>query len=113
LIEWLPTGEARVNARMAVDEVNELLSANLPESDDWDSIGGLILDELGHVPSEGESVEINAWRLTAERVQGRRIGRVRLTPPSDHDAENGADGIEATLRRIAASRGIGAEGLST
>jgi Transporter associated domain len=33
---------------------------------------------LGHVPTEGESVESNGHRLWAERVQRRRIGRVRI-----------------------------------
>jgi CBS domain containing-hemolysin-like protein len=101
-IEWLPTGDARVNARMALDEVNELLNAELPESDDWDSIGGLVLDLLGHVPAEGETVEVGGWRLTAERVQGRRIGRVRLgrkegTPPM----RDAGGTVEATMRRLA------------
>ena len=111
LIEWLPTGEARVNARMAVDEVNDLLRANLPESEDWDSIGGLLLNVLGHVPTEAETVEVAGWRLSAERVQGRRIGRVRLVatrPASDtggtDSAEEGRGTVEATLRRLAESR---------
>src|SRR6202011_2439965 len=64
LIEWLPDGDSRVNARMAVDELNDLLHAHLPESDDWDSVGGLVLNLLGHVPSEGESVDVAGWRLT-------------------------------------------------
>jgi CBS domain containing-hemolysin-like protein len=80
LIEPLPGGDLRVNARVPVDEVNELIQADLPEGDDWDSIGGLLLSELGHVPAEGESVVIGQWRLTAQRVQGRRIGRVRISP---------------------------------
>ena len=105
LIEWLPSGDSRVNARMAVDEVNELLHARLPEGDDWDSIGGLVLHLLGHVPAEGETVEIAGWRLVAERVQGRRIGRVRLSRGDGHaDAEDADAGVEATLRRLAASR---------
>jgi CBS domain containing-hemolysin-like protein len=62
---------------MALDEVNDLIHAQLPEGD-WDTIGGLLLSELGHVPAEGESVEVDSWQLTAQRVQGRRIGRVRL-----------------------------------
>jgi putative hemolysin len=78
LIEALSTGEYRVHARMAVDEVNELLHAELPEGD-WDSIGGLVFNALGHVPSEGEAVHVDGFRLTAEKVQGRRIGRVRIT----------------------------------
>ncbi|MEO7570938.1 MAG: transporter associated domain-containing protein, partial [Acidimicrobiales bacterium] len=69
--------DVRVNARMALDEVNELMRAQLPEGD-WDTIGGLLLSELGHVPSEGESVEVAGWELSAQRVVGRRIGRVRI-----------------------------------
>jgi CBS domain containing-hemolysin-like protein len=83
MMEPLPGGAVRVNARMAVDEVNELLHAHLPEGD-FDTMGGLLLSELGHVPAEGERVEVGGWELTAQRVQGRRIGRVRIVrlPPS-------------------------------
>ena len=77
LIEPLPDGDYRVSARMAIDEVNDLLRAQLPEGD-WDTIGGLLLAKLGHVPVEGESVEVDGWRLMAQRVVGRRIGRVRI-----------------------------------
>lgn len=77
MIEPLPGGDVRVNARMSLDEVNDLIHAQLPEGD-WDTIGGLLLSELGHVPVEGEVVEVDGWQLTAQRVQGRRIGRVRL-----------------------------------
>jgi CBS domain containing-hemolysin-like protein len=77
-VEPLPGGDVRINARMPVDEVNDLLHARLPEGD-WDSIGGLLLSELGHVPSEGEAIVVDGWQLTAERVQGRRIARVRIS----------------------------------
>jgi putative hemolysin len=79
MIEPLPDGGVRVNARMPIDEVNDLLHAELPEGD-WDTIGGLMFHLLGHIPHEGESVESDGHLLHAERVQGRRIGRVRITP---------------------------------
>jgi len=108
LIEWLPNGDSRVNARMPVDELNDLLHARLPESDDWDSVGGLLLNVLGHVPSSGEAADVDGWRLTAERVQGRRIGRIRVTRVGGQEElpeeESGA-GVQATLRRLAAARG--------
>ncbi|HZQ28674.1 MAG TPA: hemolysin family protein [Acidimicrobiales bacterium] len=88
-VEPLPGGNVRVNARMPIDEVNELLHADLPDGD-WDTIGGLVFNLLGHVPSEGESVEVDGYQLTAEKVQGRRIGRVRivrLSPPEEARAE--------------------------
>ncbi len=77
-VEALPNGDVRVNARLPIDELNELLDADLPEGD-WDTVGGLLLNALGHVPTEGESVVVDGHRLTAERVQGRRIGRVRVS----------------------------------
>jgi len=78
MVELLPSGDVRVNARMPVDELNDLLKAELPEGD-WDSIGGLMFHELGHVPEEGESVVIAGVELHADRVQGRRISRVRIS----------------------------------
>ena len=77
MAEPLPGGAYRVNARMPLDEVNDLLRAYLPEGD-WDTVGGLLFSSLGHVPGNGESVDIDGWRLTASRVQGRRIGIVRI-----------------------------------
>ncbi len=78
-VEALPGGAVRVNARMPIDEVNELLDAEFPEGD-WDTIGGFVFNLLGHVPAEGEAAEYDGRRLTAEKVQGRRIGRVRIAP---------------------------------
>jgi magnesium and cobalt exporter, CNNM family len=92
--EKLDDGTFVVNARMPVDEVNELLDdesqTELPEGDDWDTVGGLLYSLLGHVPSEGECAEVDGHRLTAERVQGRRIGRVRISilPSGVHRADH-------------------------
>jgi putative hemolysin len=77
-VEQLANGDVRVTARMSIDQVNELVGAELPEGD-WDTVGGLVYSLLGHVPTEGESVDSDGHRLTAERVQGRRIGRVRIS----------------------------------
>jgi CBS domain containing-hemolysin-like protein len=77
-VEPLPGGDVRVDARMPVDELNELLSLELPEGD-WDTVGGLLFSRLGHVPAEGEVLDVDGHSLRAERVVGRRIGRVRIS----------------------------------
>ncbi|HMK62670.1 MAG TPA: hemolysin family protein [Acidimicrobiales bacterium] len=82
--ENLGEGEVSVSARLAVDELNELLDAELPEGD-WDTVGGLLFNLLGRVPVQGESVDVDGVHLVAERVQGNRIGRIRATvsrPPA-------------------------------
>ncbi|MDQ1394684.1 MAG: magnesium and cobalt exporter, family, partial [Acidimicrobiaceae bacterium] len=85
-MERINEHEVRVTARMAIDDLNELLGTDLPEGD-WDTVGGLIYGLLGHVPIEGESVDFEGLQLIAERVQGRRIGRVRVVTPGQASAD--------------------------
>lgn len=68
----------RVNGRMPVDELESLISEDLPEGD-WDSVGGLLLNLIGHVPESGESVGLGGYRLCAEVVKDRRIDLVLVT----------------------------------
>jgi putative hemolysin len=89
--EQLPDGTLVVPARMTLDEVNDLLGdSELPEGD-WDTIGGLVYSQLGHIPTEGEEVESHGHRLVAEDVEGRRIGRVRILPPVHAESDSGED----------------------
>lgn len=76
-VEHLEEGRVRVSARMPIDEVNEIVGADFPEGD-WDTVGGLLFDALGHVPVEGETVVVDGYRLRADRVAGRRIDRVYI-----------------------------------
>jgi putative hemolysin len=77
-IERLSADELSVDARLPIDELGDLLDVEFPEGE-YDTVGGLLLDLLGHVPEEGESVDFDGYRLTAEKVMGRRIGRVRIS----------------------------------
>jgi CBS domain containing-hemolysin-like protein len=74
-IEPTADGRFRVNGRLSVDELNEFLESELP-SEEWDTVGGLMMGILGHLPSQGEQCEFDGLRFTAERVQGRRISKV-------------------------------------
>lgn len=68
-----------VDARLSVDELADLVGRDLPNGD-WDTVGGLVLALAGRVPSEGESFEVDDLTVIAERVQGRRVSQVRVTP---------------------------------
>ena len=81
LSQPLACGGLRVHGRMPVDELNELLDETLPDGD-WDTVGGLIFDALGHVPEVGETVELAGRQFGVEQVVGRRITRVRIGAPT-------------------------------
>ncbi|HEX6424608.1 MAG TPA: hemolysin family protein [Acidimicrobiales bacterium] len=92
IVEPLPGGGIRVHGRTPLDQVNDILRARLPEGD-WDTIGGLVYDRVGHVPVEGETVPVSGWLLTAQRIQGRRIGRVSITPDPRTPDRAGVDAV--------------------
>jgi len=85
-VERLPDGSLRVPGRTPIDEVSEALGTELPD-EEWDTVGGLILNLLGHVPDEGETVRFLGLELRTERVQGRRIASVRITRVAEVDAD--------------------------
>ncbi|HYV00857.1 MAG TPA: hemolysin family protein [Actinomycetota bacterium] len=68
----------RVNGRLSIDDVNELLDVNLPH-DEWDTVAGLMYGLLGAVPTQGETVSFDDLEFTAEKVQGRRIAKVLIS----------------------------------
>ncbi len=90
-VERCPDGSVVVSARYAVDDADDLLGAHLPQGA-WDTVGGLVLDLVGRVPDEGDSVEVDGFRLTALDVHGRRIGRVRIEPTVRVASSDDADG---------------------
>jgi magnesium and cobalt exporter, CNNM family len=74
-VETVDEDTLRVNPRLAVDELGELLDSELPEGE-WDSVGGLLVGTLGRVPSEGDKVALPGLEIEVEKMRGRRIARV-------------------------------------
>ncbi|MDX1620789.1 MAG: hemolysin family protein [Nitriliruptorales bacterium] len=86
LIEMLDDGHVRVDARLPVDELNELMDTELPD-EDWDTVGGLVLGTLGRVPAEGETLDIDGLHIFTERVQGRRVSKVVVNRRDEPEPE--------------------------
>jgi len=68
----------RVDARLPVDDLNELLGTDL--STDADSVGGLFTDVAGRIPEIGESMVIEGLRFTVTERQGTRIRQLAVEP---------------------------------
>jgi magnesium and cobalt transporter len=71
-----------VPALTRIDEFNEVFGTRLLD-DEYDTIGGLVLHELGHMPRRGETVEIGGLELKVIRADRRRIDTLRVTAPRD------------------------------
>ena len=78
LVEPIDDDTIRVDAKMQISEVNELLDADLPH-EEWDTVGGLVFDLTGRVPVQGETVRYDSIEFLTERVTGRRIKKVIIT----------------------------------
>ncbi len=79
-IQVLPGGQVLVDASVNVGHLNEELDLELPE-EGWDSLGGLVFGTLGRVPAQGDTVEVAGVSMRVQRVDGRRILRVRMHLP--------------------------------
>ena len=88
-IEQVSDGVFRVDGKMPIDEVNEILDIELPD-EEWDTVGGLLLGLMGEIPDEGDTVDFQGVTFTAERVNGRRIAKVLINrPPSEEPVATG------------------------
>ena len=70
--------EALMDARVPFEEVREAFALDLPSSENYDTLGGFIVAQLGRFPRPGETVEAGGARFVVESVEGRRIRRVRV-----------------------------------
>jgi CBS domain containing-hemolysin-like protein len=65
------------------DELLERADVTVPEDGPYETVGGWLMSELGRLPVVGDTVEIGAGVFRVERLDGRRVDRVRFTPHAD------------------------------
>lgn len=85
LVEVNP-GEYLVEGSIKLDDLNDWLGLSL-ESEDYDSIGGLVIGLLDHLPDEGEEVTCEGIRLVVEKVDKNRIESIRMFLPQSEAEE--------------------------
>jgi len=85
---------AELDARMELDDVNELLeplSLELPESDDYDTLGGYVVVTLGKIPEAGETLSEGRVKLTVLAAEPTRVTKLRVEISED-EPEPAAEG---------------------
>jgi len=76
LIQLQPDGSAVVDARVPIEEFEQLFDIEV-ERDKFDTVGGLIFSLLGRIPRTGDEVSTAGIRLTVLSAGERRIGKLR------------------------------------
>jgi len=91
--EIVPVGDGtfRVSGKTSIDDLNDALQADLPD-EEWDTVGGLVLDIFGKIPGSGEEQDFQGLRFRAEEVQGRRVATVVITRSDEPDDDVSDDG---------------------
>ncbi|MFT4284973.1 MAG: hemolysin family protein [Protaetiibacter sp.] len=70
------------------DELLDRAGVTVPEDGPYETVAGYLMSELGRIPVVGDTVEIEAGAFRIERMDGRRIDRVRFTPrPAEQEEE--------------------------
>jgi putative hemolysin len=81
-VQELAPGVFAVDAQMWVEDINDRMALMLPTDESYETIGGLIIDRLGHLPKHpGEKVDIafgNGVTLVVMQMHGRRIVKVKI-----------------------------------
>ena len=87
LIQKISEHEYLIEGSMKLDDVNDALGLSF-ESEDYDSIGGLIIELLDRLPEQHEAVTTeDGIRLKVENIDKNRIDTVRLTIPDKEEVE--------------------------
>ncbi|MCL7461182.1 HlyC/CorC family transporter [Pseudomonas sp. NW5] len=79
-IKALPNGDFIVKALTPVEEFNEYFNAGFSE-DEFDTLGGVLMNTFGHLPKRNEVAELDGFRFRVVNADSRRIHLLRLTPP--------------------------------
>ncbi len=66
------------SGRMEIEDINDTYHLNIPESDDYQTIAGFLLNRLEEIPNEGDTADIDGMRLTVLKKTSARIELVRL-----------------------------------
>ena len=87
------TDERTVEAdgRAHIDDLNDELESDLPEDEDYDTVGGFVFATLGHIPEIGEAFEYENVRVTVLDAERTRVNRVRVELMSEREQTEVSD----------------------
>ena len=83
-IRELGEGRFAIRALTPIEDFNERFDTRFSD-EEFDTLGGLVMQRFGHLPGRGEHTEIGGWRFTVLNADNRRIRLLEAEPSSGHD----------------------------
>lgn len=78
-----PDGTLLVPGTLRPDELKARTGIALPDDGPYDTLGGLVMNELGDIPAVGQRLQVDGIGLEVAQMQGRRVTQIALTPPPE------------------------------
>ena len=92
-----PSGHWVVPGWMRPDELATRAAIQVPDDGPYETLGGLVMTELGRIPAVGDVVDLPHASLTVDAMDGRRVTRLHVRP-QDPEAAPGSRGPEGERR---------------
>ena len=67
-----------MDARTYIDDANDQLELNLPEEEDYDTVGGFVFSHLGYIPKTGETFDYENLKFIISSAEARKVKRIRI-----------------------------------
>ena len=77
-VKRLDDNTIEVDARICVDDLNDEFELDLPEEEDYDTVGGFVFSHLGYIPKTGKSFKYRNLKFIIVAAEARKIERVRI-----------------------------------
>lgn len=81
-IHRISPGAIEADARVYIDDLNKEYELELPDEEDYDTLGGFVFSHLGYIPKTGESFEYQGLKFIISAAEARRVKRIRIENPS-------------------------------
>jgi CBS domain containing-hemolysin-like protein len=90
VVRELEDGSYRTDGRTSIGEVNRALGTDF-ESQDFETVGGLVLGHLGRVPEEGDELRLDGYLLHVDETDGPRVAQVVIRDANEETSEDGQE----------------------
>ena len=80
----------QIDGGMRIEEINEEMTLELPDSEDYETMAGFILSLLGYIPKQGEQLRYQDVKMVITKMRGLKIEEVLLTKEKPSEREESA-----------------------